>query len=201
MRSVVVLRWIERLLVVAALCLATWCTAVLIQARYVAHIPVPASPAFARLPGEDLPEALPSAGTWVARLEVPSLALSATVLEGTDDRTLRRAAGHIDNTALPGAPGNVGIAGHRDTVFRPLRKVQIGDAVVLTTADEVLEYRVVRTMIVNPQDVYVLAPSEASMLTLVTCYPFTFIGAAPQRLIVRADLTSTTMRAGTKAKS
>jgi sortase A len=127
-------------------------------------------------------------GEWIARLEAPSVGLSATVLEGSDEATLARAAGHIESTALPGESGNVGIAGHRDTTFRPVRNLKIGDRLAITTASGRFEYRISETMIVDPEDVYVLDPTPQPTLTLVTCYPFTFIGHAPQRFIVRAEL-------------
>ena len=207
-RRTVALQFIERLFLAAGLGLAIWCTAVLIQARYVSNRPAPQARSVSPLPGEGATEssapapdeeaaprsASPSPGAWVAKLEVPSRGLSVTVLEGTDDKTLRLGAGRISSTALPGASGNVGIAGHRDTVFRPLRKVQIGDTILLTTADEVREYRIVDTMVVDPDDVYVLDQTKQPTLTLVTCYPFAFIGSAPQRFIVRADLTATRAR-------
>jgi sortase A len=97
--------------------------------------------------------------------------LSATVLEGTDDATLRRGAGHIEETPFPGEPGNIGIAGHRDTIFRSVRNLRAGDPLVLTTADRVYQYRITKTRIVNPDDVYVLDPTDHPTLTLVTCYP------------------------------
>jgi sortase A len=112
------------------------------------------------------------------------------VLEGSDDDTLRRGSGHIEDTPLPGESGNVGIAGHRDTVFRPLKRVKAGDDLDLRTADRVFHYKVSRTLIVNPTDVYVLDPTEKPTLTLVTCYPFEFIGHAPRRFIVQATLES-----------
>jgi sortase A len=84
----------------------------------------------------------------------------------------------------------MGIAGHRDTTFRPVRNLKVGDPLIVTTADRVLEFQVASTMIVNPDDVYVLDPTDQPTLTLVTCYPFTFIGHAPQRFIVKAALTS-----------
>src|SRR5438552_2912663 len=108
--------------------LALWCLIVIFRAGYYARMPVPEPPAVAsHLPGEDdgggsLRHSV-EPGSWVARLEAPSVELAATVLEGSDDATLSRAAGHIENTAFPGQRGNVGIAGHRDTVFRPLRRL------------------------------------------------------------------------------
>ena len=99
---------------------------------------------------------------------------------------LRRAAGHIKGTALPGTSGNVGIAGHRDTLFRPLRHIRQDDVITLTTLQGLYRYRVVSTKVVSPYDVAVLNPDGREILTLVTCYPFHFVGPAPDRFIVRA---------------
>lgn len=132
-----------------------------------------------------IPEATP-AGGLVGRIEIPRLGLSVIVDEGTDEETLRRAAGHIENTALPGRPGNVGIAGHRDTLFRPLRNIRKDDVISLTTLQGIYRYRVVSLKIVKPTDVAVLDPDGTQVLTLVTCHPFYFIGPAPDRFIVRA---------------
>jgi sortase A len=192
-----VLAWIERGLFAAGAGLAVWCAIVVLQAEYYKRLPVPSPTAgsVATLPGETPHANLPSvrrptvkAGDWVARLEAPTVALSATVLEGSDDGTLMRGAGHIEDTALPGDLGNIAIAGHRDTIFRPVRKLRIGDPLVLTTATRVFRYRISKTAMVNPEDVYVLDPTDHPTMTLVTCYPFEFIGHAPQRYIVSADL-------------
>ena len=110
------------------------------------------------------------------------------MLEGTDDGTLAKGAGHIEDTPFPGQEGNVGIAGHRDTTFRAVRNLKVGDVLALTTASEVQRYRIAWTKIVEPDDVYVLDPTKTSALTLVTCYPFEYIGHAPRRYIIRADL-------------
>ena|ERR1035437_5449094 len=123
----------------------------------------------------------------VGRIEIPRLGLSAIVMEGIRARTLRRAVGHIPGTALPGQPGNVGISGHRDTFFRPLRNIRRNDIITLTTLRGEYRYRVLSTKIVRPDNVAVLDPSEKEMLTLVTCYPFYFVGPAPDRFIVRAE--------------
>ena len=123
----------------------------------------------------------------IGRIEIPRLGLSAIVIEGTSTTTLRRAVGHISGTALPGHPGNVGIAGHRDTFFRPLRNIQQNDIITLTTLLGEYRYRVVSTKVVRPRDVAVLDPSANEILTLVTCYPFYFVGSAPSRFIVRAE--------------
>jgi sortase A len=123
----------------------------------------------------------------IGRMEIPRLGLSVIVMEGTSSATLRRAAGHISGTALPGQPGNAGISAHRDTFFRPLRNIRRDDIITLTTALGEYRYRVVSTGIVSPREVSVLDPTEKETLTLVTCYPFYFIGAAPNRFIVRAE--------------
>jgi len=123
----------------------------------------------------------------IGRIEIPRLDVSVVVVEGTDRRVLRRAAGHIVGTSLPGQLGNVGISAHRDTFFRPLRNIQRGDVVTVTTLGGVYGYRVVSTQVVNPGAVSVLEPDGDEVLTLVTCYPFYFVGPAPQRFIVRAQ--------------
>ena len=182
---------VERGLLASGVGLGLWSGAVLLEARFVQQLPVPAAAA-TTLPGE-APRA-PSAraavkiGSWIARLDGPSVSLSATVLEGSDDGTLARGAGHIEDTAFPGDAGNVGIAGHRDTTFRPVRHLRLGDPLLLTTANHVYRYRISRTTIVDPEDVYVLDDAAHPTLTLVTCYPFEYIGHAPRRFIVSADL-------------
>lgn len=123
----------------------------------------------------------------IGRIEIPRLGLSVVVAEGIDKTTLLRAVGHIPGTALPGKPGNVGIAGHRDTFFRPLRNIHRNDIITLTTSLSEYRYRVVSTRVVGPTEVSVLFPTGNEILTLVTCYPFYFVGAAPNRFIVRAE--------------
>jgi sortase A len=119
-------------------------------------------------------------------LRIPKIRLEVAVLPGTDDRTLDRAVGHIEDTAPPGTDGNSGLAGHRDGFFRGLKDIAPGDAIVLETLDATETYRVERTWIVEPEDVSVLDPTPSRSLTLVTCYPFYYVGSAPQRFIVRA---------------
>lgn len=133
-----------------------------------------------------IPRRIPAAGETVGRIEIPRLGVSAIIKAGTDARTLRLAVGHIPGTAFPGETGNVGLAGHRDTFFRRLRDIQSDDEIRLTTPEGSYSYRVERTDIVNPTDVWVLDPTEHASLTLVTCYPFTYVGSAPQRFVVRA---------------
>lgn len=207
MKRDVLLKWIERTLLAIGIVLGVWVAKVLIVQRYTQSLPIPEQ--YVHVPalpgdtgtsgtsgtsGDEGPSkaahdaAAPARGAVLARLTAPGLGLSATVLEGSDDGTLRRGAGHIEDTALPGEPGNVGIAGHRDTIFRPLRRTKVGDEFDLKTANRVYHYRVTRTLIVKPEDVYVLDPTPKPTLTLVTCWPFEFIGHAPKRYIVQAVL-------------
>ena len=122
----------------------------------------------------------------LAVLRVPKIRLEVAVLPGTDDRTLDRSVGHIEGTAQPGTDGNVGIAGHRDGFFRGLKDLVTGDLIELHTVQGTEAYRVERTWVVRPEDVSVLDPTSSRALTLVTCYPFYFVGSAPDRFIVRA---------------
>jgi sortase A len=127
------------------------------------------------------------AGDVLARLDIPRLEMSVAVLQGTTPRTLRRGAGHIEGTPLPGEPGNSGIAGHRDTFFRQLKDVREKDEIHLQTATRLVRYEVDWMKIVGPNDTTVLEPSTGeSTLTLVTCYPFYFVGPAPSRFVVHA---------------
>ena len=125
-------------------------------------------------------------GSLLGRIEIGTIGLSAMILEGTNTKTLGRAVGHIPRTTLPGHQGNVAIAGHRDTFFRGLRNIQKDDEITLTTLNGTDRYRVDSTQVVEPEDIWVLDHSDESILTLVTCFPFYFVGPAPQRFIVRA---------------
>jgi sortase A len=125
-------------------------------------------------------------GTPMARLEIPRLKVSITVLEGVADSTLDLGAGHVPGTPFPGNAGNVGIAAHRDTLFRPLKDIRNGDLIRLTTSDGTFDYIVEWTRIVKPTAVEVLHPTKEPALTLVTCYPFYYVASAPDRFIVRA---------------
>jgi sortase A len=133
----------------------------------------------------------------LGRVVVPRVGLEVMVADGIDARTLRRAAGHIPGTSRLGSGGNVGIAGHRDSWFRPLKDVRAGDEVVVTTPGAISRYRVEWAEIVLPDDTSALRPTPYPALTLVTCYPFHYVGNAPDRFIVRARLVES--RAATAA--
>jgi sortase A len=124
-------------------------------------------------------------------LDIPSLRLQVPILEGTDDLTLDRAVGHISGTAPPGESGNIGIAGHRDGFFRLLKDIHVGDTIDLHSQLSDSHYVVDEIVIVPPTDVSVLEPRAKSSLTLVTCYPFYFVGSAPLRYIVHAMAADT----------
>jgi len=184
--------WAQRALFAVAILLLGYCGFVVLdtwvfQARESAELGrfVPERPAASDL-------AIPAIGPdgLIGRMEVDRLGVSVVIMEGTSNKTLRRAVGHIAGTGLPGGPGNVGIAGHRDTFFRPLRNIQADDIITLTTLRGAYRYRVVFTKVVSPDDVAVLDPDEKEILTLVTCYPFYYVGSAPKRFIVRAQRVS-----------
>jgi sortase A len=122
----------------------------------------------------------------VGRIDIPRVHISAMVAEGTSSRVLRLAAGHVPGTALPGEPGNVVLAAHRDTFFRRLGELKSGDIIRLTVPGEQYVYRVSFADIVGPNETWVLEPSSDQSLTLVTCYPFYFVGPAPKRFVIRA---------------
>ena len=134
----------------------------------------------------------------IGLVQIPRLDISAVVREGVDDATLSRAVGHVSTTALPGAPGNVGIAAHRDTYFRAVRNIRNGDTIRMVTPKGTYEYAVDSLRIVDPKEVSVLDPTPQPSITLVTCYPFNFIGSAPKRFIVRARQVTTEARLGAR---
>ncbi len=125
-------------------------------------------------------------GSAWGRLEMARVGLSAAVDEGVDGPTLRHAVGHLPGTAFPGEAGNVVLAGHRDGLFRPLRLVKRGDRLQIRTLDGSFDYVVKETMIVRPERTDVLTPAPDPQVTLVTCYPFYYVGAAPLRFVVKA---------------
>ena len=132
----------------------------------------------------------------LAVLRIPKIKLEVPILEGTDEWTLTRAVGHIEDTARPGTPGNLGIAGHRDGFFRGLKDVGVGDAIDVELPGATQHYQIEQIWTVKPEDVWVLNPTPQSAVTLVTCYPFYYVGSAPQRYIVRAVRSATVDVAG-----
>lgn len=143
-----------------------------------AVLDVPAGPARPRVAGPT--------GSVMGRLEIPRLRISAIVAEGSDVTTLRHAVGHIPSTAQPGSPGNCALAGHRDTFLRGLGDVRVDDFIDLVTPGRTYRYQVVWSAVVEPRQVEVLDPTASPSLTLVTCYPFAYVGPAPRRFVVRA---------------
>jgi sortase A len=194
------LRWSQRGLVACAVALLGYCAFVVVDTRMFQereshtlqrlledqHATGGDSPQAKVLSAPKIPPPSAMSGL-IGRIEIARLGLSVMIIEGDDGKTLRRAAGHVPGTALPGQLGNVGITAHRDTFFRPLRNIQMDDAITLTTLQGVYHYRVVSTKVVSPQDVEVLDSTGGEVLTLVTCHPFYFVGAAPNRFIVRAE--------------
>jgi sortase A len=133
-----------------------------------------------------LPKLTVKEGDVLGRIEIPRIGVSVMVLQGTTARTLRLGVGHIEGTALPGEPGDIGIAGHRDTFFRDLKNIHRDDEILLHTASGISRYKVDWIQITVPSDGDIVSPGNKSALTLVTCYPFHYIGAAPERFVVHA---------------
>lgn len=125
-------------------------------------------------------------GSVLGKLEVPRLELGYVLLEGTDNRTLDKSIGHVAGTGLPGEPGNIGIAGHRNTHFRKLEWIRRGDEIVLTSPRGKSRYLVEWVRLFQPDDIGVLDPAHAPALTIITCFPFEYVGSAPLRYVVRA---------------
>ena len=152
---------------------------------------MPSLPSIERRSGADStnrPEA--ELGKPIGSIEIPRLGLSSVVLEGDDAAALLLGVGHLSDTPLPWHDGNTVLAAHRDTFFRPLAHIRKGDVIRFSTADAALEYVVKELKVVEPTAVEVLEPTSAATLTLITCFPFDYIGPAPQRFIVRAERRS-----------
>lgn len=192
------------LLVVAIVCLGTYCESYLYRTAYQIYEgwqfdheqPESAPPRTSKpmalpavLPNPDRGVATaPISGTgWVVgRIAIPRLHISAIVEEGVDDTTLSRAVGHIPGTALPGEIGNIGIAGHRDTFFQELKNLRPHDEIDFTTHSGRYHYIVDSLTVVDPSDTGVLQAKGGKILTIVTCFPFHYVGNAPRRFIVHA---------------
>ena len=129
---------------------------------------------------------MPDSRGFLGVLEVPRLGFSTVIFEGVEEKTLRRAVGHIPGTSFPGGKGNVGIAGHRDRFFRPLRELRSDDLILLHTPHAYYAYNVDSFRVVSPEETGILESSGKGQLTLVTCYPFFYLGPAPERFVVFA---------------
>ena len=192
------LRLLERLLlIIGIVCLGYYGYVSAESALYQAYETRELDAILATVPPEPAPDVVrpapaarprPAPGTALGRLEIPRLGVSAIVRAGSDSRTLRLAVGHIGGTALPGEAGNIGLAAHRDTFFRRLGEIRADDLIRFVTTEGTYVYRVEGTQVVDPQDIWVLDPTAEPALTLVTCYPFRYVGSAPRRFIVRAQL-------------
>jgi sortase A len=178
------LRCLQISLLAIAVSLLAYCGFVVVDARMFQAVEIRHLSAAAEKPTSLL---APGPEGLIGRIDISRLGISVIVVEGTSGAILRRAAGHIPGTALPGEAGNIGISAHRDTFFRPLRNVRRDDLITLATPSREYRYRVLSTEVVSPSDVTVLASDGNEILTLVTCFPFYFIGPAPKRFIVRAE--------------
>ena len=182
--------WIERALLATGIFCLVWSGVVSLNASLYQHTQ---RAVLERTRGEAHPlnsrfEVLNN-GSLVGSIEIPRLGLSAVIAEGEDEATLKVAVGHLPDTPLPGDAGNSALAGHRDTFFRPLQHIRVGDQVRVSTPRGDFHYQVRETMVMGPDDVWVLDPTDRPMLTLITCYPFNYVGKAPRRFIVRAERT------------
>jgi sortase A len=186
-RSHLFLRWVQKLF------LLTGALAVIYVALVLLHGTIFQNSANSILdkeidaeeqPGPALSAAAAKEGDVLGRIQIPRLGMEVAILEGTTSQTLLLGVGHIKGTALPGEPGNIGIAGHRDTYFRDLRDIRNGDEIQIQTRTGRVSYEVDSLQIVAPGDTGMLAATTRSTITLVTCYPFHYIGAAPERFIV-----------------
>ena len=184
-------RWLARLLILVGVAVLGWAGYAVLSARWAQREYQKVLEIERALPPPEAPEpALPVSmplGEPIGTLIVPRLGLSAVVAEGDDKPVLDNAAGHLPDTALPWNDGNAAVAAHRDGLFRPLKGIRVGDRLRFETVHGDFEYRVKETYIVEPDDIWVLNPTLEPTLTLISCYPFNFIGNAPKRFIVKAE--------------
>lgn len=187
-------RWLSKALLLAGSAILVWCATVwastaLFEKYESWRWDAPRAPTTSFNDMTVVQNYSPQPHDVIAWLDVPRLHISTAVLEGDDDLALRLGAGHIPGTPLPGAAGNVAIAAHRDSFFRSLGGIEPQDRIRLRTREGDWEYTVESTRVVQPTNVSVLANSGQPELTLVTCYPFRFVGAAPLRFVVHARRT------------
>jgi sortase A len=187
-------RRLERALLAIGVVSLTWCVLTWFQARAYQREHtmaleglVAAPPRAAAAP--PAPESM-TTGSVIGVLHIPRLGVSTVVAEGDDTATLKVAIGHLPDTPMPWKDGNSALAAHRDTFFRPLQHIHVGDELRVSTPHGDFRYHVRETMVVGPNDVWVLDPTDRPTLTLITCYPFRYVGNAPRRFIVRAERTT-----------
>ena len=186
----IVKRWLARTLIACGIAALGWVAATFVStALYqrslhtaLENLESPAVPGREPIRPTSLANGVP-----IGTLEIVRVGLAGVVVEGDDTALLDGAIGHLPDTPLPWNNGNSALAAHRDALFKPLERVRVGDLVRLRTPHGTLDYRVRETLIVGPEDLWVLDPTPTSMLTLISCYPFRYVGPAPQRFIVRAD--------------
>lgn len=184
-RSAVGLRWLSRIFLFAGIA-ALGYTGYVYGSAYVFQRIESISFDRPHAPGAPTIEHIVPEGGVLGRIEIGRLGLSVIIVEGDSSSLLLRAVGHVPETAMPGESGNVALTAHRDTFFRPLRKIQEGDVITLETMGGEYQYAVKSTAIVPPTATEVLHSSGSQELTLITCYPFYYVGAAPSRFIVHA---------------
>ena len=187
-------RRLERALLAIGVASLTWCALTWLQARayqqehtMALERMVATPPRVAAAP--QAPESVLT-GSVIGVLHIPSLGVSTVVAEGDDMATLKVAIGHLPDTPMPWKDGNSALAAHRDTFFRPLQHIRVGDELRVSTPHGDFRYYVRETMVVGPKDVWVIDPTDRPTLTLITCYPFSYVGNAPRRFIVRAERTT-----------
>ena len=190
------LRWLEQLCLTAGAAALLWCGFILTEAalaqrnaKYALDIAIAVEEFTKTRPETSVPPAprhRVDVGSAIAALSIPRVQLSTIVLHGADAHTLQHGPGHLEHTAFPGETGNIVIAGHRDSFFRPLRNIRLDDDIFLDTSGGQFHYRVTSIRVVGPRDVSVIATTSDQVLTLITCYPFWMFGHAPDRFIVRA---------------
>jgi sortase A len=186
MRGRQFLRWTRRLFFVIGSLAVAYVALTLLHARFYQE--AANTSLEQQIHAEEQHQSLPPVkeGDVLGRIEIPRLGMAVAILQGTTAQTLRLGVGHIEGTPLPGEAGNIGIAGHRDTYFRGLKEIRPSDEIQIQTASGLSHYQVDWVQIVAPGDTGIFAPSTGSAVTLITCYPFHFIGAAPERFVVHA---------------
>jgi len=183
-------RWLAGLLIAGGAAVLLWVAANLVLTRSYQRDYEAALESMRRSPETDEGRSAPTSlavGEPVGTLEIARVGLSGVVIEGDEDSVLDRAIGHLPDTPLPWHTGNSALAAHRDALFRPLKGVRLGDILRLRTPHGDFEYLVREILIVKPDALWVLDPTPVSMLTLISCWPFNYIGHAPERFIVRAE--------------